>query len=265
MKKYWVVFITSWQTNLEYRLNLILQLLGKLVFYFALIILWLAVYKNQEFIGDYSKNQMITYIIGSGIISGYIFYTSIGDNIDAYIKRGLLSPWLTKTINVPNMWFVDDLARRIFNFIVAFIAFLIVLIGFQSYLFIQTDLFMLCAMALTVILAGIINYFIFYLVGIFAFWMDETWGLRFVMRMFLSLAGGSLIPLSLLPGFVGKILLFLPTKYMTYIPMQIYLNKMNMAEIIASIAVEFIWIAVLWFVAKCIWNNGLKHYSAIGG
>jgi len=264
MKKYFIYFNLAWQSFFAYRANLILQFAGQVIFYISMVILWLAVYESKDVIGDYTKEQMITYIVGSGIISGYIFYVSIGDQIDMYINRGLLSGWLTKPMNVPNMWFTDDLARRFFNITLSVIVFSVVFVIFHRYLYIQTDIFIILGTIIIVFLAGIINFLIFYISGLLGFWMEETWGVRFVLRMFQTIAGGSIIPLSLFPGIVGKILLILPTKYLFYTPMQFYLGKIELSGLPIILLSELAWIVTLAALGKLVWTKGLKHYTAVG-
>lgn len=266
MKKYWLGFKTSIQTFLQYRSNLILQLIGSIIFYVALTLLWIAIYQNQDIIGDYTKPEMITYILGSAIISGYIFYTAIGDYTDFWIRKGILSMWLIRPFSILFYWFVDDFARRIFSFLINFIALAMITgIFFTRFLVIQNNFNIIALVIFVVFLAGLINYLIFNAIALFAFWMDQTWGIRFVFRVIITIAAGTVIPLSFLTGPLGQLFNWLPFKYMSYIPMQIYLGKIATERIWIVILIELTWIFVLWLAVKFVWKTGIKHYTAVGG
>lgn len=254
------------QTFLEYRSNLILQLVGSIIFYVALTLLWVAIYQNKDLIGDYTKPEMITYILGSAIISGYIFYTAIGDYTDYWIRKGILSMWLIRPFSILFYWFVDDFARRIFSFLINFIALAIIAgIFFTNFLIIQNDIYVIIITIIVVFLAGLINYLIFNAIALFAFWMDQTWGVRFVFRVIITIAAGTVIPLSLLTGPLGQLFNWLPFKYMSYIPMQVYLGKIPNGQIWTVVLTELVWILVFWLTVKLVWNKGIKHYTAVGG
>lgn len=265
MKKYLTSFKLSIQTFFEYRINLLLQILSNLLFFASLIILWIAVYHGKEVVGGFTYNQMISYIFISGIISSYVFYVSVGDEIDFWIRWGFLSTWLVKPINIPIYWFIDDLARRFFNFAMSIIAFFVVFFFIQKNIVSPASFNTFLFVMITIFIAGLLNYLVFYVFSLLAFWMEQTWGVRFVLRSFITIAGGSLIPLSLLPGILGKIILILPFQYMAYFPIQIYLGKINHDQMLTGISIEVVWVVIFYGLASLLYKKGVKKYTAVGG
>jgi ABC-2 type transport system permease protein len=114
-------------------------------------------------------------------------------------------------------------------------------------------------------LGYLIHYFLFYIFSIIAFWMDQTWGPRFVIRTIMEITAGVIIPLSFFPGIWKTILDILPFKYLVYVPMQIYLGKMALEEIGWQMFGAIVWLLIFIFIARWEWKRGLKHYSAVGG
>ncbi|OGD67892.1 hypothetical protein A3F08_03230 [Candidatus Berkelbacteria bacterium RIFCSPHIGHO2_12_FULL_36_9] len=265
MNKYWVAFKTNLETHLEYRLNLFLQTIGVLIFFIGLIILWTAIYNGKTTIGDFTLNEMITYLFLSGIIYGYGLYTSAGDEMDFWIKWGTLSPWLTKPFSVPIYWFIFDLTRRFFNLIAGLIAFFILFIFISKYLILDVSILTVFLVFFTMILGGILSYLIFYPISLLAFWIEQTWGIRFVLRTIVNLFTGAIIPLSLLPGLLQKIILVLPFKYIIYFPVQIFLGKIPTSQIVYEIMIELVWILLLLTISIIVYNNGVRRYTAVGG
>lgn len=262
MKKYLILFNINWISFLQYRANLILSMIGVAIFHIATAILWINIYAGKEMIGGYSEKEMITYVLVNGILGIYIFYSNIRDIINRWITRGFLSYWIIKPINIPILWFTEDVSRRIFNFLLSLVPFGIVMIFFADYLVLPQKIF---SFIFVFILAGIINYLIYHLIGVCAFWMENTQGMVKLAYIIITIAGGSLVPLSLFPGIIGKVFSILPFKYLFYVPMQIYLGKIGNMEILYSIGIEIVWIILLYALAKLLWIKGIKKYSAMGG
>jgi len=265
MKKHWIAFRLNIQSYFEYRANLFMQLVSNVLYFLGLIILWVAIYEGRDFVGNYSFNEMITYIIIGGIIGGYISFISIGDSIDNWINHGYLNVWLSKPYNVTHYLFFDDLGRRMTNIWLEAIAFLAIIIPFSNYLIFPHKLITYLIVVALMLLGGLLNYLLFYNLGILAFWMEQTWGARFALRMISTVASGSIIPLSLLPGLFGKIILFLPFSYMIYFPNQVFLERLTNSQVLKGIFCEAAWILGLYILSLFLWKKGLKSYTAKGG
>jgi len=94
--------------------------------------------------------------------------------------------------------------------------------------------------------------------------MEQTWGFRFVVRVVMEIATGIFIPVTLLPGVIGSIIQFLPFKFLAFFPMQIFLGKISLMEIMLNFGVEILWIGAFYVVGVLVWRRGIKHYTAVG-
>lgn len=265
MKKYIQTIKITISSFLQFRSSLLLSLIGQAIFYIAIILLWLTIYQGREMVGQYSQKEMITYIIVSGILSIYIYFSHIRYIIDTWITKGYLSYWITKPMSVLKYLFINDITRRIVNFSLSFVPFCLVALLFYQYIILPRNFTYFLLFIVVFILAGIITYFIYQGVVILAFWVEKTRGITHFVNLLISIAGGSLLPLSLFPGIVSKIFLALPFKYIFYVPMQVYLGKINYQEIYLTIIKEIIWIIAFYIVTKLVWKRGLKDYTAMGG
>jgi ABC-2 type transport system permease protein len=148
------------------------------------------------------------------------------------------------------------------------------LIGLSGYAIISlffTDLLVFCTDPLRLILfavaltaAVLLQYLIFEALNLLGFWIENTYGIRFTMRVILEVVGGAIIPLSFFPPMVQKAFVLLPFPYLVYFPMQIYLNKIDLAEILAQLARIAVWMAVLAALNAFLWRKGLSRYTAMG-
>lgn len=266
VKKYLAVVKATWQEYLAYRTNFLLQVIGSFVTQLVIIALWYSIFKdlNAETIGSYRLPEMITYLLGAGIINSFILYSSQGDEVNDDINRGYLSNFLTKPLNIPVYWLSRDLCRRLLTLILGIGEYLVILLIFSKYLVAPSSLGFLLLALTAILLGGILHFFLFYIFSIIAFWMDQTWGPRFVIRVIMIVATGSLIPLSFFPDVWQKIFNVLPFKFMVFIPLQIYLGKISFDNIFWELLTVIIWILVLFKISSWVWQAGLKRYSAYG-
>jgi ABC-type uncharacterized transport system permease subunit len=56
-----------------------------------------------------------------------------------------------------------------------------------------------------------------------------------------------------------------PFTYELFFPVQIYLERMNGAEIAAGLAIQAGWTALMFLVARALWHLGVRNYQAVGG
>lgn len=265
MKKYLYIVKASLSEFFIYRLNLFFEVTGIAIITFVLVILWQAIFRGNQSIGGYSLSQMITYIIGAGLINSFLNLQSRGDDINDDINQGYLSNFLVKPFCVPLYWFFRALARHGFSLVLGLIEFVIIFIFFRHYFIFPQSITTALFFILSLFLAFILNFILFYNFSIIAFWMDQTWGFRFILRVIYELAAGVLIPLSLFPNLWQNIFAFLPFKYLIYFPLEIYLQKLNPTQIITEFSICAIWIIFLTLTGALIWRRGLKYYSASGG
>lgn len=266
MTKYLAIAKATWQEYLTYRTNFLLEIIGGFITQLVIIAVWFAIFQDlgEETVGGYTLAQMITYLLGAGLINSFILQASQGDEINDDINRGYLSNFLTKPFRVPLYWLVRDFCRRLLTLMLGIGEYLIIFLLFSKFLITPASFSFLLLCVLAIILGGILHFFLFYIFSIIAFWMDQTWGPRFVIRVIMSIATGSLIPLSLFPDTWQAIFNLLPFKFLVFFPLQIYLGKISSIIILKEFAVAMVWIVILSGISVWLWKKGLKRYSAYG-
>ncbi len=263
MKKYWLVAKLTWQEYLAYRMNFWLEIIGGLITMLITIALWYYIYQSQalDIIGGYTLKQMITYLLGAGLINSFILLTAQGDEINDDINQGLLSINLVRPVNPTMWWLTRDLCRRVITLLLGLISFIFIVIFLFDFLIAPQNIILVI---LAIIVAALIHFLIFYLGSIIAFWFEQTWGPRFVVRRVMEIASGALIPLTLFPGSLQKIFFALPFKFVNWLPMQIYLDKLTYAEILFYAGEACLWILGLLLVVYIVYKRGIKRYAGEG-
>jgi ABC-2 type transport system permease protein len=116
----------------------------------------------------------------------------------------------------------------------------------------------------SLVLAALLQFFLFEALSLLSFWIENTYGIRFTMRIIMEVLGGAIIPISFFAEILEKIFLFLPFQYLIYMPMKIYLGKISLGQIPLELSKELGWIAGLAILNGILWKKGVKQYVAMG-
>jgi ABC-2 type transport system permease protein len=251
---------------LAYRVHFSLQVLSGILSSLIVVFLWLAVYRSagQGIIGGYSAAEMITYLLGGGLLNSFLLTTAENPEASQSIQDGTLSSLLLQPYNPFWIWFFRDLGRKAFLFILGLLGYLVVSFLFRDYLVLRTSGTNLSLFLFSMILAAILQFILFECLSLLSFWLENTYGVRFTMRVIMEVAGGAIIPLSFFPQTIQKIFFLLPFPYLIYLPMKIYLGKIPLDEALREMLTEGAWIAVLSFLSLALWKKGLQRYMAMG-
>jgi ABC-2 type transport system permease protein len=266
MTKFWSVFKLVWIERLVYRVNFFLEILSGILSSLIVVFLWIAIYRSaaREVIGRYSIGEMVTYLLGAGLINSFILTTAENPETSQSIQDGSLSTLLLQPISPYAIWFVRDLGSKAFFFILGLSGYAVVFFFFRQYLILSASLGHLLFFLLSMILAALLQFFLFEALSLLAFWVENTYGIRFTVRVIMEVVGGAIIPLSFFPQILQKLFLLLPFSYLIYLPMRIYLGKIPLDEVPLAFLKESVWIVGLALLNMMIWKKGIRQYVAMG-
>ena len=266
MAKLWSIFKLVWIERLVYRVNFSLEILSGILSSLILLFLWMAIYRSsgQEVIGGYSIGEMITYLLGGGLINSFILTTAENQETSQSIQDGTLSALLIQPISPYWIWFVRDLGSKAFLFLLGLVGYAVVFFLFRHYLLFSASPGHLFFFLFSLVFAVLLQFFLFESLSLLAFWVENTYGIRFIMRVIMEVAGGAIIPLSFFPHILQKFFLSLPFSFMIYLPLRIYLGKIPLSVIPTELSREAGWIIGLAFINFIVWKKGVRQYVAMG-
>jgi ABC-2 type transport system permease protein len=251
---------------MAYRVNFLMEILSGILSSLIVIFLWMAIYRNagKEIIGDYSLREMVTYLLGGGLINSFILTTAENPETSQNIQDGTLSSLLIQPVSPYGIWFFRDFGSKIFLFTLGLLGYAVVCLFFRKYLVFSPNLGYFFFFLLALFLASLLQFFIFQSFSLLSFWIENTYGIRFTMRVIMEVLAGAIIPLSFFPEILQKIFLLLPFHFLIYLPMKIYLGKILLIQAPPELLKEIGWITGFGLLNLFIWKKGVRQYVAHG-
>lgn len=261
MKKYFSIFKIGWQKVIEYRSHMIGHVILGVISFFAMFFIWGAVFKDRQFFGVYTFSSMMSYVLMVRFLH-FANRGNIGREIGLEIKNGSLSVYLLKPISYLKWWFFVFLSERIYEILLrggmvfVFIVFFQKLLAFPG---LSRLLLFICFLPISLLINYLINVFI----AAVGFWTTDVRLFRSTIMMVIEFLGGMVVPIDLMPGFLGKICRFLPFQFTGYFPIKIY-QGIESKIVIGGFLTSTAWVIIITILLRLLWRKGLKKYEAIG-
>jgi viologen exporter family transport system permease protein len=182
--------------------------------------------------------------------------------LDEEVRLGRLSSHLMRPIN-PYWrllgWHGADMAIR-GPIVFAFVPVALWISGGYTELSVENlPLFVVAAVA------GILVHFhMEYLLGLTAFWTDQSLAFEGFYFMLFSLLGGLVVPVELFPQTVRDLILLTPFPYIFGFPAEIALGVPDHAALVRGFLVQGAWLIGLAGLGQFMWRRGLRRYGAAG-
>ena len=256
------------KTQMAYKgafyLFILISTFGSFVSYF----LWSAIYGSspKAVLGGLTRDEMTVYIFMVYVTSSVVAI-SISEWVSEDVVKGTVAMQLIKPIDYRLSLMARALGQMVYRFILPAV---FIWIGLELYKYFVLGLaFTSIANIGLYILSCLLSFLIFVLfdfcVGMIAFFTSYIFGLFMVKEALMSFLTGQLIPLSFFPEVVRRVFDFLPFSSMIYAPVMIYLGKYQGSELAWVLVRQVVWVLILYFVGKLIWNRVTKRLVVLGG
>jgi len=266
MRKYFEYVKNAFKESLAYRVEYFMGITQSLFLLLVQLYLWRALLGQSEQastdMGVITLNEMTTYVLMSTIIATLI-YSNVILNINDRIRNGQISMDLIKPVNFKTYMFCNMIGRSFFNFLfqllpVLAIGLIFIGIDYPS----MQNLLLFCV---TLVNAIIIMFLIQYSLGLLAFWYMSMWQVEMLLWTLIRLFSGQWIPLWFFPKILVNISNFLPFRLMYFVPISIYLGKVELVDSMYLLIQQLIWIVVLFGMTRLMWRAAIKKLVIQGG
>ncbi len=263
MNKYLLVAKDTWDEMLTYRLNFMMYRMRNVLSFLTFYFFWIALLPRDGSLFGYSQSLMLTYVLGTSLLSAFVLSSQsykVGDDI----IQGNLSNYLIKPVHYFLYWLARDAGDKAMNIAFAMVELVALFLLLRPPVVIQTDLLFVFFFILAVLI-GMGIYFCFNLIlGMIGFWSPEVWAPRFIFMIIVSFFSGGYFPLDILPKPIYIFFSMLPFQYLLYFPLQVYLKRISITSMLLELGLGALWLLILLILSDRLWNKGLSIYTAQG-
>jgi ABC-2 type transport system permease protein len=251
-------------TQFAYRNEVWANMFGKLVQVFARVAIWLAIYAGSASIDGVSLQQMITYALLGGIVTGAIRYEMIIGQIGKSLQTGDVAVWLLKPVSFPLYIITAELGRAAYRLVVLVLPTVVVVAlvcGMLPPASVLHGLMFVAYLALAYAIISLSSA----LFGLVSFWLLTSFSLEWLMQAILNLLSGQFIPFWFFPEPFGTISAHLPFAWIVYYPAAVWLGRMEPAETLAYFAIGCGWALLLGLGVAWLWSRASSRVIVQGG
>jgi len=245
-----------------YQVSMIFNLLASAFAALAMLYLWHTVLRNERSAAGFDWPQMKAYLlitfIASSLVSGYT------DSRMAFrIRQGAVAMDLVHPVDYQRSRFAEACGSGVYEAGMAIAVAVCAAVAFggvpappaQAWGF-----FLLSAL-----LVFPLRFSVVYACGLLTFWTRNYVGVQTARVALMTFLSGAFVPLAFLPGWLRSAVNVLPFVGMAATPAQIYLGHLAGRAAALAVAVQAVWSAGLWMLARVLWRRASRQLTVHGG
>ena len=264
--KYLKVFEIGLQNTFVYRWNFLLRALFAVVPLIGTVFIWRAIFdERQATIGGYDYRGMIFYFLLTILVDNLVTPTEDEWQIAADIRDGRISSFIVKPLNYLGYRLSLYASYRLLYIAVTGVPIAIIFWFFREYLRLPEQAWTWLAFAVSVAMAGLIQFFVAYSLAMLAFWILEISTVIFLVYSFEYFLSGQIFPLDIMPPWLHAFIHWSPFTYEIFFPVQVYLERVRGADLLGGLGIQAGWVLLTWLLANVMWSRGVRQYQAVGG
>ncbi len=255
-------FKTSFAQQLQYRVSLVLWLLGLVLEPTVVLVVWTTVARSHGgAVGGYDAAGFAAYFIIQMVVN-HITFNWVAWDFQERIRLGNFSPLLLRPIHPIHIDIADNITYKILTSVVMFPATIGLIIAFQPAM--HPPLWAILAFGPALLIAWALRFACEWALAMVAFWTTQVAAINNLYYLVMLFMSGTVVPLSLLPFPVQVVAGILPFRWMMAFPIELLLGRLSVTDALLSFGVQLLWLGLSLGILAVTWRIGIKRYSAVG-
>jgi ABC-2 type transport system permease protein len=267
MRKYVYSLSLGIKETMAYRADFWLGIASAVFPIFIQIFMWQALYGGSgggELYGR-SYAQMLAYSVSASIL-WRLLKTGFEYEINDDIKNGGLSKYVIRPIQYLPYRLSCFLGQKIAVLLSGLVLIALALTGVGLYFHaVPVSLQGVLLFLPTLLGALVLNFLVFFCVGMWAFWLSEIGFMFEAVRVVIVVLSGGIFPLEVFGDTVGGVLKLLPFTYAVGFPVDVLTGATTGTEVFTGLCIQLVWIGLMLVFSRFLWNLGSRKYLAAGG
>ncbi len=262
--KYGALFRMSLQDALAYRGSTILSWLIESWSVLVMLYVWGTVFgAGSVKIGAFDWDAMRTYLVIAHALQNFTA-TGVSWVLANAIRNGDIVTDLTRPIDFLAAKLVEQLGSALLNGVIG-----MVLVTILSLLFFHLlpppTLEAAVLSLLAAVLGFLVSFLISFMLGLSSCWLMNNQGLAWIVWYGGRLLSGTVIPLSLFPGWLRDVAAYSPFQATISTPLVIYLGQAEGGAAWQMVGVQLFWLVALFLAARWLFPRAMRRLEIQGG
>jgi len=224
---------------------------------------FIALYQNRPVAEGYDLGAALTYVWVTQALIMPVYLWG-WQEIALTIRSGGVATDLARPISYFGYWLSQDLGRALYHILFRLLPTIAIgLLLFRVRL--PDDPLTWLIFPLTLLLAIVISFSFRFMINVGAFWLTDLRGLYAFALVFVNLLSGFLVPLAFFPGDLRTLVGYLPFAGMVSIPLDIFLERLSIGELLGSLALQVAWAVVFVVAAHLLLGRATRKLVVQGG
>jgi ABC-2 type transport system permease protein len=262
MRLYYEIAVRAFRRATTYRIATLSGMITNAFFGAMLSFIYIGVYAGRDSMAGYSAREAISYLwVGQSLIAvGSAWMTS---ELTRSIRSGDVAVDLMRPWNFYAYWLSQQIGDKLLNLIFrGSLTYLVGVLYFGAQIPSPVELALfLPSMLLAILVSTAFNF----IVNATAFWLVDNTGVVNIASIVSMFFSGFLVPLAFFPPWLAQIAGALPFQAINWIPIQIFLGKLDGAALLEALAIQAIWAVALIMGALAMMRAAMQKIVIQGG
>jgi len=253
----------SFQLQLQYRMANYSGFVVNTFFFMVRAYVFMALYEHRGVIASFSLADAVTF---TGLTQAMIMTIGLfgGMSIEEAVRSGEVATDLMKPIDYQLFAIARQAGKSFYYLFFRGLPIFMVMVLFFPWVP-PVSSFALFLFFVSLVFASLITFSFEFMVGLSAFWLLDTRGIRQLVFGISILLSGFLVPIPFFPEGLSKICAWLPFIGQSYVPVAIYLGKYTGAQILSMFLRQVIWSVMLILCGRVFWGFAVRKVVIQGG
>ena len=253
----------SFRQRLAYKTNTILGVMRCVLVLFIQISAWKALYGDRVSVDGIALGDMMTYVI-LGLVLDALTRSFMDRRIAQHVEEGLIANDFVRPVLFKYFIMAEDVGENCFSAL--FSALPACILGMLCWEFRAPASFPRGVLFAISLGGGVLLiYQLNYVLGLLAFWFEESYFIDWLFGAFRTLLSGALVPLWFYPPMLRGISECFPWHLVYFAPLAIYLEKCTLAVGFRVLLLQGIWFLFLLAAERALWKRAQLKVQVYGG
>lgn len=261
MKRYLTLTRAGVIEALQFRLSMLIMVVGNLLYLIVVYFLWKSIYASAgtDIVNGMTFTDTLIYLVLATALFNFMeMYTvwEIGRNI----QSGKIVLDLLKPMDFRRYLFWAFSGTFVTQFFFTFLpTFIVVCVVTKGAIPLGINLLYF---AVSVVMAVMINYSVDFIVGTICLYTESIWGINIMKQVVVLLLSGATVPIAFFPEPLKTVVYYLPFQSIYNAPLTLLLNSENVFK---TLGIQLFWCVFMTVISKLFWQISLRQITVNGG